>query len=98
MATLSPSEGKAQIRALLNLINTSAEQAIAEYDKQGCDIPSLTSGKAHPMDDRLPSLELKNTLRILEGACAQLCVTLAPPAHTMLNVCAEVLVVISYST
>ncbi|KDQ24954.1 hypothetical protein PLEOSDRAFT_1114007 [Pleurotus ostreatus PC15] len=98
MTTLSPSEGKAQIRALLNLINTSAEQAIAEYDKQGCDIPSLTSGKAHPMDDRLPSLELKNTLRVLEGACAQLCVTLAPPAHTMLNYSMDVLVPSCIST
>ncbi|KAJ8691154.1 hypothetical protein PTI98_010751 [Pleurotus ostreatus] len=85
MAAHIPSTGKAQVRALLGLLNTAVEEAIAEYDKQGLDVPSIDHGYAHPMDGRLPSLKFKHAIRTLEGACGQICATLAQPSHTMVN-------------
>jgi hypothetical protein len=76
---------RAKLDALLSLLNSAAQEAIAEYEKTG-DVPSTES--AHPLDSRPPTLALKNAVRILEGACEQLCTTLAPPAHTLLNVSA----------
>ena len=74
---------RAKLDALLALLNSAAQEAIAEYERAG-DVPSTES--AHPLDSQLPSLALKNAVRILEGACEQLCTTLAPPAHTLLTV------------
>ncbi|KAL4260401.1 O-methyltransferase COMT-type [Pleurotus pulmonarius] len=85
MAAHIASTGKAQVRALLGLLNTAVEEAIAEYDKQGLDIPVIDSVYAHPMDGRLPTLKFKHAIRTLEAACGQICTTLAQPSHTMLN-------------
>jgi hypothetical protein len=74
---------RAKLDALLALLNTAAQEAIAEYERTG-DVPLMES--AHPRDAQPPTLALRNALRILEGACEQLCTTLAPPAHTLLNV------------
>jgi hypothetical protein len=74
---------RAKLEALLALLNSAAQEAIAEYEKTG-DVPLTES--AHPLDFEPPSLTLRNTLRILEGACEQLCTTLSPPGHTLLNV------------
>ena len=74
---------RAKLDALLALLNSAAQEAIAEYERTG-DVPSTES--AHPLDSQPPTLALRNALRILEGACEQLCTTLAPPAHTLLNV------------
>jgi SAM-dependent methyltransferase len=73
---------RAKLNALLALLNSAAQEAIAEYERTG-DVPSTES--AHPLDTQPPTLALRNALRILEGACEQLCTTLAPPAHTLLN-------------
>lgn len=80
------STNKAKLEALLTLINSTAQQAIAEYEKAGDDVPFIDSTELHPLDDATDSIALKNAIRTLEGACAQLCVTLAPPSHTMVNV------------
>ena len=74
---------RTKLDALLTLLNSAAQEAIAEYEKMG-DVPS--TALAHPLDAQPPTLALRNALRILEGACEQLCTTLAPPAHTLLNV------------
>ncbi|KAI0818887.1 S-adenosyl-L-methionine-dependent methyltransferase [Irpex lacteus] len=65
------------IRRLVQLINTAAEDAIQQYESSGSGVPSITSN-AWP---KLPQdvLPLKRSLRILEGACQQLIVTLTPP-------------------
>ncbi|KAI0693727.1 S-adenosyl-L-methionine-dependent methyltransferase [Cytidiella melzeri] len=65
------------IRLLLKLINSAAEDAIQQYESAGCDVPSIksTTTPKLPQD----SLPLKRSLRILEGACQQLVVTLTPP-------------------
>ncbi|KAJ6597724.1 O-methyltransferase-domain-containing protein [Mycena vulgaris] len=77
--------GKTEIRALLAIITNAAEAAMAEYDKTGHEIPSLRSADGHPLDDAGDTVSLKKTIRLLEGACDQLCATLAPPHHTMIN-------------
>ncbi|KAH7903185.1 S-adenosyl-L-methionine-dependent methyltransferase [Hygrophoropsis aurantiaca] len=76
---------KAKLKALLELITTSTEQAIAEYEKDGGNVPSLASSDSHPLDSATDSLALKKAIRTLEGACQQLCATLAPPQHTVVN-------------
>jgi hypothetical protein len=77
---------RANLDALLALLNSAAQDAIAEYQRTG-DVPSKES--VHPRDSQHPATALKNALRILEGACDQLCTTLAPPTHTLLSVSAS---------
>lgn len=85
MTTLSTTSltPRAQLDALVVLINSAAQEAIAEYERTG-DVPSTES--MHPRDDATATLGLRKAIRILEGACEQLCTTLAPPAHTLVNV------------
>ncbi|KAJ4469968.1 S-adenosyl-L-methionine-dependent methyltransferase [Lentinula edodes] len=77
--------GRKEVQALLELISRSAIEALDEYEKQGDGIPSIYEDKTHPLDDKHPSLQLKKVIRNLEGACDQLCATLAPPLHTIVN-------------
>jgi len=79
------SSNKAKIEALLKLVNSAAQQAIAEYENAGGDVPSIDSTELHPLDDAIDQVALKTAVRTLEGACAQLCTTLAPPSHTAIN-------------
>lgn len=78
--------GKDRIKALLKLISKSADDALLEYEKTGHDVPSLDSTEPHPLDSMTDNIIMKKAIRLLEGACDQLCTTLAPPAHTILNV------------
>lgn len=84
----SESGGKAQLEALLDLINMSVRDAIAEYEKSGHGVPSLDSQHLHPfkLDSSYDTLALKKAVRVLEGACESLCTTLAQPGHTLTNV------------
>ena len=68
------------LEALLSLINQAAHDAIDQY--QSTEFPSLDVPARLPQDD----LPLKRALRILEGACFQLCTTLAPPDLVMFRV------------
>ncbi|KAG2074801.1 S-adenosyl-L-methionine-dependent methyltransferase [Suillus decipiens] len=75
---------KEKLEALLSLINTSARDAIALYEQYG-DVPSIGQMKPHPLDDAVDQVALRSAIRTLEGACAQICTTLAPPAHTVID-------------
>ncbi|KIJ15470.1 hypothetical protein PAXINDRAFT_32536, partial [Paxillus involutus ATCC 200175] len=77
---------RAKLESLLTLVNSTAQEAIAMYEKAGGDAPSIDSTGFHPLDEAADQVALKRTIRILEGACAQLCTTLAPPSHTAINV------------
>ncbi|KAF8548625.1 S-adenosyl-L-methionine-dependent methyltransferase [Imleria badia] len=77
--------GEAQLEALLEIINTSARQAIAEYKKGGNEVPTIQSQTCHPIDFAADTVALKKAVRLLEGACQQLCASLAPPQHTVQN-------------
>ncbi|KAJ7130775.1 S-adenosyl-L-methionine-dependent methyltransferase [Mycena crocata] len=79
------STGKAQIQALLTLINDAAGRAMSEYDRAGAEVPTLESVDPHPLDGIDDTSALKRAIRLLEGACEQLCATLAPPHHTIIN-------------
>jgi hypothetical protein len=60
---------RAKLDALLALLNSAVQDAIAEYERTG-DVPLKESG--HPRDSQHPTIALKNALRVLEGACDQL--------------------------
>lgn len=76
-----------QVVSLLAHINEAAFKALEEYEKYGQATPTLDSLNKHPLDDAEDKLQLKKTISKLEGACEQLCATLAPPTHTIMNVC-----------
>jgi hypothetical protein len=92
--TMSPQF--AQLDSLVSLISSSVEIVKAEYAKKGQIIPSLDSAEPYPPDSEQPTLELKRAVQTLEGACAQLTNTVAPPAHTMINVRPAIQVVRMY--
>lgn len=75
---------KAKLEALLTLVNTSARDAIALYEQYG-DVPSIDQMEPHPLDDEVDQVALKSAIRTFEGACAQISTTLAPPAHSAIN-------------
>ena len=75
---------KDTLRALLVLINSAAEDAIQQYELAGCEIPSIDAR----VEPQLPqdTTALKKALRVFEGACRQVSITLTPPALTMFTV------------
>jgi hypothetical protein len=93
-ATLNPepqaSSGKAELEGLLSLITSATRDAMAIYENSGHGIPSMHSTTTHPLDTDAATFAMRNAIRTLEGACEQLCTTLAPPSHTLLNVCRNV--------
>lgn len=76
---------RVKLEALLALINSAAQQTMALYENVDATVPSIDSAEFHPLDEALDQVELKAAIRTLEGACAQLCTTLAPPGHTAMN-------------
>ncbi|KAG1728070.1 O-methyltransferase-domain-containing protein [Suillus lakei] len=76
---------EAKLEALLDIINSSARQAIAEYKKTGHGVPSAEATTFHPLDLMTDTLALKKAIRLLEGAYHQLSSILAPPQHTVMN-------------
>ncbi|KAI6131221.1 hypothetical protein EV401DRAFT_2118090 [Pisolithus croceorrhizus] len=48
-------------------------------------VPSVNSANFCPLDEALDQVELKAAIHTLEGACAQLCMTLAHPGHKEMN-------------
>ncbi|KDR72497.1 hypothetical protein GALMADRAFT_101591 [Galerina marginata CBS 339.88] len=77
--------GKAQVEALLRLINSSARDALAQYELYDQEIPLPESTVPHPLDAADDPLVLRKAVRLLEGACERLCTMLAPPVHTVVN-------------
>ena len=77
-----------KLEALLDIINSSARQAIAEYKKTGHGVPGTDSTTFHPLDLATDTVDLKKAIRLLEGAYHQLSAILAPPQHTVLSVSA----------
>ncbi|EIM91130.1 S-adenosyl-L-methionine-dependent methyltransferase [Stereum hirsutum FP-91666 SS1] len=77
----SPAE---DLRALLSLINTSAEEAISIYEAAG-SVPTLDTIEAFKVPEG--NISLKRTLRTLEAACNQLTSTLMPPDLSVYTRC-----------
>ncbi|KAG1804351.1 O-methyltransferase-domain-containing protein [Suillus variegatus] len=74
-----------KVEALLDIINSSARKAMAEYKNTEHGVPSVDSGTFHPLDFATDTLALRKAIRLLEGACEQLNTILAPPQHTVYN-------------
>ncbi|KAG1745181.1 O-methyltransferase-domain-containing protein [Suillus lakei] len=74
-----------KVEALLDIINSSAREAVAEYKKTGHGVPGIDSSTFHPLDLATDTLALRKAIRLLEGACDQLHAILAPPQHTVYN-------------
>jgi hypothetical protein len=75
-----------QISSLLTLINDAARTLQEAYIDEDGYVPYLDDTESHPLDGKLSPPEMKEAVQVLEGACAQLCATLARPNHTLLNV------------
>jgi len=76
-----------QVDRLLALVSDAAHKALDEYEKYGAEVPTLDSLVEHPLDRHIDAgtVQLKKIIRNLEGACDQLCTTLASPLHTLTN-------------
>lgn len=75
------------VSSLVSLISNAVKVIEAQYAKSSKPfVPSLNDTSPHPLDSDVPSLELGAAIQTLEGACAQLCATVARPDHTVLNV------------
>ena len=75
------------VLALVALIVSAAKSIEEEYAKSSApSVPSLDDLTPHPLDSQIPSAALQQATQILEGACAQLCATVARPKRTMENV------------
>ncbi|KZW01620.1 S-adenosyl-L-methionine-dependent methyltransferase [Exidia glandulosa HHB12029] len=70
------------IKELAALINQSVQTVLSEYASENKTIPSLDVTDASQTLINRPILE---AVRILESACAQLCATVAPAEHIMVN-------------
>ena len=85
----APTEGTpgATISALVALVVSAARSIEAEYAKSSTpSVPSLDDLTPHPMDSQISSAALRQATQTLEGACTQLCATVARPQHTIVNV------------
>ncbi|KAG2068630.1 S-adenosyl-L-methionine-dependent methyltransferase [Suillus decipiens] len=78
-------ESEAKLEVLLDIINSSARQAIAEYKNTGHGVPSADATTFHPLDSATDTIALKKAIRLLEGAYHQLSAILAPPQHTVMS-------------
>ncbi|KAG2123063.1 O-methyltransferase-domain-containing protein [Suillus clintonianus] len=78
-------EPEAKLEALLDIINSSARQAIVEYKKTGHGVPGADATTFHPLDMATDTIALRKAIRLLEGAYHQLSAILAPPQHTVMN-------------
>jgi len=75
------------ITSLVSIITAAASQIESFYkDQSPKPVPTLDDVDPHPLDDGICPLEVKHSVQMLEGACAQLCATLSRPNHTILNV------------
>ncbi|KAJ4479217.1 S-adenosyl-L-methionine-dependent methyltransferase [Lentinula aciculospora] len=74
------------ITALTGLINKAVQDVIAEYGAIGQAIPSLDTLEPGPFQvpEEMPA-RLTKAIQIIEAACAQLCYSIAPPGHVMIN-------------
>jgi hypothetical protein len=84
---MSASPPRGQLSALVGLISETSKTIESHFaNSSEPSIPSLDDVAPHPLDTELSSMELKLAIQTLEGACAQLCATVARPNHTVVNV------------
>ncbi|KAF9009301.1 S-adenosyl-L-methionine-dependent methyltransferase [Hymenopellis radicata] len=73
------------IHQLIALITSAAKTIEDEFAKSPEPIiPTLDDVKPHPLDGS-PGDAIRRAVAIMDGACAQLCASVAPPSHTIVN-------------
>ena len=74
------------IQQLVALITDAAKAIEREFAKSPePTIPTLDDVKPHPLDGTMGDT-IRKAVAILDGACAQLCASVAAPSHTIVNV------------
>ncbi|KAF9552959.1 S-adenosyl-L-methionine-dependent methyltransferase [Agrocybe pediades] len=76
---------RSQVTALLAIITEAAYSALGAYEESGTPTPTLNDVDGHALDNAFDTIRLKKIISKLEGACEQLCTTLSPPSHTIMN-------------
>ncbi|KAA1475130.1 S-adenosyl-L-methionine-dependent methyltransferase [Dentipellis sp. KUC8613] len=75
---------KADISALIGIISSAATSAMAAWDQEAGGVPALDA----PVTDSaraVNSPDLLRAVRLLEGACSQLCAVLSPTFISVVN-------------
>ena len=87
MASAQSSQGALELTRLTELITSSVQDVLSEYQNAGQDVPWLSSTKPGPFDKlHLTSPKLSKAIQIIEAACAQLSFAVASPGHVITNV------------
>ena len=77
----------AALDALVNIITSSVKEAVEAYKAYTPEVPPINTAEPGPFDSsENVSTKLNQAIKLLEGACAQLCATIAPAGHTIVNV------------
>ncbi|KAK0443668.1 S-adenosyl-L-methionine-dependent methyltransferase [Desarmillaria tabescens] len=75
-----------QLSQLVSLIANATKFVEDTFSKAAePNVPSLDDTTSHPLDDQVSSMEMREAIQTIEGACAQLCALVARPNRTMLN-------------
>lgn len=87
MASAQSSQGGLELTRLAELITSSVQDVLAEYQNAGQDVPWLSSTEPGPFDKpHLTPPKLSKAIQIIEAACAQLSFAVASPGHVITNV------------
>ncbi|KAF8954811.1 S-adenosyl-L-methionine-dependent methyltransferase [Flammula alnicola] len=78
--------GTLEITTLADLIISSVQEVVNEYQTNGHVVPSLHSTEPGPFDaPHLVSAKLAKAIQTIEAACAQLSFAVANPGHVIAN-------------
>ena len=77
---------KSEIPGLISLITNATRTIESYYEANGEIVPSVDNSEPHPLDDVPYPPDIRFAVQTIEGACLQLCASVARPGHTMLNV------------
>ncbi len=87
MASAQSSQGALELTRLTELITSSVQDVLSEYQNAGQHVPWLSSTEPGPFDKpHLASPKLSKAIQIIEAACAQLSFAVASPGHVITNV------------
>lgn len=77
---------KTEISGLVSLITEAARTVESYYQSNGENVPSIDNTEPHPLDNTPYPPDVRLAVQTIEGACLQLCASVARPGHTILNV------------
>lgn len=76
-----------QLRALVKLISQNVEDYISRHEATGKGVPSIDSTEPGPLDDvQAIDEEYRESIKVTQGACAQLLAVMEVPGYAIVNV------------